>query len=319
MPGRRKPVQADAADFSEVALWSRVGAGWRQLAGDFLKRGFSFEWHDFSQDAELDWGATFHPDSLELCLNLAGDARIESGGTVAELSPEMFTFYTRAGGDIRATRAGGVRHQFITVEYASEFLGRHLGDHTGSLHPLVSRAAKRKPVSGVAAPQRLSAALRQVVLGLRHPPVLAAAQSLWYQSKALELATSCLFQESEDLFCTRQQRLAQERVEAVIRILKRDLINAPPLEQISREVGCSPFYLSRTFSKELGTTIPQYLRKLRMERAAELLRAGRHNVTEAAIEVGYNSLSHFSAAFHETFGCCPGLYPMPMPRQKSPS
>ena len=47
-----------------------------------------------------------------------------------------------------------------------------------------------------------------------------------------------------------------------------------------------------------------------MERAAELLEAGRHNVTEAALEVGYNSLSHFSAAFHETFGCCPGLYPL---------
>jgi AraC-like DNA-binding protein len=31
--------------------------------------------------------------------------------------------------------------------------------------------------------------------------------------------------------------------------------------------------------------------------------------------VGYNSLSHFSAAFHETFGCCPGLYPLKTPAQ----
>jgi len=35
------------------------------------------------------------------------------------------------------------------------------------------------------------------------------------------------------------------------------------------------------------------------------------------MEVGYNSLSHFSAAFHETFGCCPGLYPLQMPAQKT--
>ena len=54
----------------------------------------------------------------------------------------------------------------------------------------------------------------------------------------------------------------------------------------------------------------QYLRQARMERAAELLRTGRCNVTEAAFAVGYNSLSHFSSAFHETFGCCPGLYPL---------
>ena len=82
------------------------------------------------------------------------------------------------------------------------------------------------------------------------------------------------------------------------------------LEMLGREVGCSPFYLSRSFSREVGLTIPQFLRKLRMERAAELLRSGRYNVTEAATEVGYASLSHFSKAFCETIGCCPVLYPM---------
>ena len=60
----------------------------------------------------------------------------------------------------------------------------------------------------------------------------------------------------------------------------------------------------------------QHLRQLRLEKAAELLRSGEYNVTEAALEVGYNSLSHFSAAFHETFGCCPGLYPLKTPTQR---
>jgi AraC-like DNA-binding protein len=55
-----------------------------------------------------------------------------------------------------------------------------------------------------------------------------------------------------------------------------------------------------------------------MEKAAELLRAGEHNVTEAALEVGYSSLSHFSHAFHETFGCCPGLYPLALTTSDNP-
>jgi AraC-like DNA-binding protein len=38
-----------------------------------------------------------------------------------------------------------------------------------------------------------------------------------------------------------------------------------------------------------------------------LLRTGKCNVTEAAFTIGYYSLSHFSTAFHEAFGCCPGL------------
>jgi AraC-like DNA-binding protein len=111
--------------------------------------------------------------------------------------------------------------------------------------------------------------------------------------------------------------VAAGRVEAVVAMLKKDLVNPPSLEQISREVACSPFYLSRTFSKEMGQTIPQYVRQLRMEKAAELLKSGEYNVTEVAYEVGYNSLSHFSAAFHQTFGCCPGLYPMSTPTQKA--
>ena len=106
------------------------------------------------------------------------------------------------------------------------------------------------------------------------------------------------------------------RVEAVQAILKRHLVDTPSLETIAKEVGCSPFYLSRTFSKETGQTIPQYVRQLRLERAAELLRTGRYNVTEVALEVGYNSLSHFSQAFHQTFGCCPGLYPMSTATQR---
>jgi len=56
-------------------------------------------------------------------------------------------------------------------------------------------------------------------------------------------------------------------------------------------------------------TIPQYIRQIRMERAAELLLEGRHNVTETAMEVGYSSLSHFSKAFCTTIGCCPALFP----------
>ena len=54
-----------------------------------------------------------------------------------------------------------------------------------------------------------------------------------------------------------------------------------------------------------------------MEHAAELLKTREFNVTEVSLEVGYNSLSHFSAAFHETFGCCPGLYPLKTPTHKS--
>ena len=45
-----------------------------------------------------------------------------------------------------------------------------------------------------------------------------------------------------------------------------------------------------------------------MEKAAELLRTGRYNVTETALEVGYASLSHFIQAFQEVHGSAPGAF-----------
>jgi AraC-like DNA-binding protein len=157
-----------------------------------------------------------------------------------------------------------------------------------------------------------------LIPALRNPSGPAAGRVVWFEGKVLELMSEFFFVPAEkELFCERQRRVTQERVQRVIELLRGNLAEPPDLIGLGRRVGCSPFYLSRTFSQELGMTIPQYLRQLRMERAAELLRSGKFNVTEAALEVGYSSLSHFSQAFHDTFGCCPGLYPLRTPTQKS--
>lgn len=306
------------AEFSEAGAWRAVGAGWQPIYGSFRGLGYSIEWHDFFAKREFDWAASFHPDCVELCLNLEGSGFVEGQGGKTEFSPNTAGFYHRTQEPLVAKRAMEQRHQFLTVEFSCPFLAKHLAGAEAMLHPLVRAAVQGIPhalVSGTTA--RLTAAQQQIIATLRQPPVYAAAQSVWYQCKALELAVTFLAQPPGEFFCTRQQRLAQERVEQVIFLLQQNLAEPPSLEELGKKIGCSHFYLSRIFSAQMGQTITQYLRQLRLEKAAELLREGEHNVTEAALEVGYNSLSHFSAAFHEMFGCCPGLYPLQTPTQKA--
>ena len=306
--------------FTERPAWHSIGSGWQHLHGSFLSSGASFEWHDFVPREELDWGRSFHPGSVEVCLNLAGNGRVSFNGQSAAFTPLTAGFYRRGDAPVPATRRAQERHQFLTLELSYDFLRRHLGDFAPTLHPLVREvAAGGGETSAVAPTTRLTSRQQQLLTSLREPPVLAAAQALWYQAKALEVVADLFFLTpgGQELFCQRQQRLSAERVAKVIALLRQDLTNPPSLEDIGRAVGCSPFHLSRTFSTAMGMTIPQYLRQLRLERAAELLRSGKFNVTEAALEVGYSSLSHFSQAFHETFGCCPGLYPLRTPTQKS--
>jgi AraC-like DNA-binding protein len=288
-----------------------VGAGWRPLFGNFRELGFSFEWHEFTCSHDLDWARSFHPCSIELCLNLAGIGRL-GGPVITELPANSLAFYFQGEPPLIAARCRGEKHRFITVEFAPPFLREHFGSQTEHLHPLVRSAVTGKTnASAVSAPERLSSTHQQLVESLRFCPVFKPAQETWFRCKALELAAHLFFcPPSGELFCTRAQRAARERVERVRLILKENMREPPSLEELGKLVGCSPFYLSRLFSEEAGMTIQQHLRQMRLEYAARLLSEGRCNVTEAALEVGYNSLSHFSTAFHTMFGCCPGLYPL---------
>jgi AraC-like DNA-binding protein len=316
----RRRRSGGSAAFTEAGAWREVGAGWQPLFGSFRGAGYSMEWHDFLARTDLDWAASFHPRCVELCLNLDGHGYVEGSGRRTDFTPNTAGFYRRDQEPLRARRVAGQRHRFLTVEFSCPFLARHLTDSKAMLHPVVRAAVEACPCEVVSGSTvRLSAGQQQMIATLRQPPVYAAAQPLWYQCKALELAVTFLFQAppGQEFFCTRQQRLAQERVEQVVLLLKQDLAEPPALEELGRKIGCSHFYLSRIFSQSTGKTITQYLRQLRMEKAAELLRSGEYNVTEASLEVGYSSLSHFSAAFHETFGCCPGLYPVRTPAQQS--
>ncbi len=299
--------------FTEAEAWRDVGKGWQPLFGSFHGAGYSIEWHDFLAKREFDWAASFHPGCVELCLNLEGHGFVEGRGGRAEFSPGTAAFYYRQDEPLTAKRTADEQHQFLTVEFSGPFLARHLAGMEAVLHPIVRAAIANEPCkNAVSIPVRLGAAQQQLIATLRQPPVYATAQAVWYQCKALELAVTFLVQPppENEMFCTRQQRVAQERVEQVIFLLKQNLSEPPSLEELGKKIGCSHFYLSRIFSAQTGHTITQHLRQLRMERAAELLKSGEHNVTEAAVEVGYSSLSHFSAAFTETFGICPGLYPL---------
>jgi AraC-like DNA-binding protein len=283
------------------------------LHGSVNNVGVSFEWHDFRACEELDWGRSFHPNTIEICLNSEGNGRIAVDDAEMTFAPLTVGFYRRGEENLSATRQASQQHRFLTIEISFEFLRRYLSECVTWLHPLVRDVILGpSQKSALSSTTRLTGRQQQLLASLRYPPVLAAAQSIWYQAKALELASELFFfaPGQPELFCQRQQRLSAERVEKVIELLREKFVNPPSLEEIGKTAGCSPFYLSRTFSAAMGMTIPQYIRQLRMERAAVLLQSGRFNVTEAAFEVGYLSLSHFSQVFQDAFGCYPAAYPV---------
>ncbi|MCI0536266.1 MAG: AraC family transcriptional regulator [Verrucomicrobiales bacterium] len=297
---------------TEAEVWRPMAQGWQPLYGNFHQLGVSVEWHDFESVHPFEWSRSFHSDSLELCLNLSGQGSVRCDEGILHFAPLTAGFYLPGPAELGAWRCSGQRHRFITVEFSRRFLRGLLAGSDGALHPLVETFLQSDlSGAGLGELHRLGTELEQLALHLVRPPAFQAARNLWYQSKVLQLIAEFFFERrgDDEMFCDRQKRTARERVERVVAFLKQRLSDPPSLEEIGRAAGCSPFYLSRTFTQEMGMTISQFLRKIRMERAAELLRSGRYNVTEAALAVGYSSLSHFSHAFCQTMGCCPNLYP----------
>lgn len=306
--------------FSERPFWQAWPGAWHPLCGSFAGMGWSFEWHDFEPTTRVEWGKSFHPQGLEVCLNLSGTGQLATKKNEVAVRPESAALYVSSDAPLTAWREAGQRHQFLTAEFSVDFLRRNLPRGIGQVRPFVQRILDaKKPTSAVDAALPLTPRLRLLVAALRSPPVSGAARTMWFTAKVYEVAAELFFDHTAEdaLFCTRQTHVAQERVEKAAALVRAHFAEPLTLEELGQRVGCSPFYLSRTFTEQMGMTLTQFLRQVRLERAAELLRSGKFNVTQAALEVGYSSIGHFSTAFHETFGCCPGLYPLQMPAQRS--
>ena len=80
------------------------------------------------------------------------------------------------------------------------------------------------------------------------------------------------------------------------------------LEEVSREACISRYHLHRAFKRVFRMTPHAYLTGLRLERARVLLQRG-HAVTDAAMELGFMSLSAFSRLFRARYPLPPSKVP----------
>ena len=107
---------------------------------------------------------------------------------------------------------------------------------------------------------------------------------------------------------------ASARAELFRRLQRaRDFLHArvergASLAELGRVAAIAPHRLLRLFQGTFACTPQQYLRGLRMERAARLLRETDQPVGAVAHAVGFESFGSFSAAFHRRFGRSPRAY-----------
>lgn len=91
-------------------------------------------------------------------------------------------------------------------------------------------------------------------------------------------------------------------------IVEARLANPPSLHELATEVGTNECTLKKEFRAEFGLTVFGLIYKIRMERAADMLRLGGVPMTDIAQSLGYDHMSHFSTAFRRFYGVPPTLF-----------
>jgi len=124
----------------------------------------------------------------------------------------------------------------------------------------------------------------------------------------------------------RQQKNEKKKIPDWVNELKEiiqdqiDINLSLSLKEISEEINIHPAYLSREFSKHFDNlSFGDYIRKLRIEKAVNLLETSKHSLSEIAYLTGFSDQSHFTRIFKKIMEKSPAEYRKSVVKSKKDS
>jgi AraC-like DNA-binding protein len=147
---------------------------------------------------------------------------------------------------------------------------------------------------------------RQVTEHLR---ANAAPDALWVEETAIALLSRLVPMAAGrrppvTAAGTLRQRHLVDDARALVALLATQPLR---LGDLAARLSCSIFHLCRTFRRIEGTTIHAYQQDIRLRMALEAL-PDADGLTDIALDLGFCSHSHFTAAFRRRFGLSPSAY-----------
>ncbi|MEM7052185.1 MAG: AraC family transcriptional regulator [Acidobacteriota bacterium] len=178
-------------------------------------------------------------------------------------------------------------------------LARELHDRVGE--PTSSRSLSRSLETGPAPPALVDAMVRlfDLVGRRRDGEILAPLLRREIHYRLLSAP------QGETLRQLLQESSHASQIARAISLLRRDFSQPLAVPDLARAAGMSDSSFHEHFRSLTGTTPLQYLKSLRLLEARRLIREGKHNVTEAALGVGYQSPTQFSREYSRHFGHSP--------------
>jgi len=126
-------------------------------------------------------------------------------------------------------------------------------------------------------------------------------------SHAFEVLSILLdFLESKDLYPKFDSNM--KRLFPALEYAKRNLTNRIEVEDMAKRAGLSVPRFHVEFKKYFGKTPIKYIRKLKLSKACDLLRASNYSLEEIAMETGFCNQFHLSREFKKFYNEPPSVY-----------
>ena len=101
----------------------------------------------------------------------------------------------------------------------------------------------------------------------------------------------------------------EELMERIMKVVNENMGDSDfNVEKMCDEVGVSRTQLHRKLKEMTGVPTSEFLRNIRLNEAARLIRERKINITQVSYMVGFANNSHFSTAFKKYFGMSPSEY-----------
>ena len=102
-----------------------------------------------------------------------------------------------------------------------------------------------------------------------------------------------------------RRRKKLERLNIVYQYIERNYSGPIGNRELADLIHVSEGRFSHLFKESAGMAPLQYINKVRLEKAANLLKRGDYTVAEVANAVGFSDYNHFGRLFRRAFGCTP--------------
>lgn len=151
----------------------------------------------------------------------------------------------------------------------------------------------------------ITTAMYGLIEDIKHCKFKEEMRVLYIESKILELMMLQLDQIQQAKPKAIVSQDLKEKMIEVQRIIRNNINHPHKLSSLCAQVSTNECTLKREFKQLYGTTVFNYIRELRMERAKQLLQYENLPVSAVSEQVGYKNPQHFTTAFKEKYGITP--------------